>query len=56
MEVYTTNDIAYDGNIYHPEFDAGTIENRSISCYYLSLSDEDKFKLMKPLKKQKEKT
>ena len=56
MEVYTTNDFAYDGNIYHPEFDAGTIENRSISCYYLSLSDEDKFKLMKPLKKQKEKT
>lgn len=21
MEVYTTNDFAYDGNIYHPELD-----------------------------------
>ena len=32
------------------KLDAGTIENKSISCYYLSLSDEDKFKLMKLLK------
>ena len=32
------------------KLDAGTIENKSISCYYLSLSDEDKLKLMKLLK------
>ena len=32
------------------KLDAGTIENKSISCYYLSLSDEDKLKLMKFLK------
>lgn len=56
MKVYSTNNFAYDSNIYHPEFDAGTIENRSISCYYLSLSDEDKFKLMKLLKNKKKKT
>ena len=34
------------------KLDAGTIENKSISCYYLSLSDEDKFKLMKLLIKK----
>ena len=38
------------------KLDAGTIENKSISCYYLSLSDEDKFKLMKLLKNKKKKT
>lgn len=38
------------------KLDAGTIENRSIFCYYLSLSDEDKFKLMKLLKNKKKKT
>ena len=38
------------------KLDAGTIENRSISCYYLFLSDEDKFKLMKLLKNKKKKT
>lgn len=32
------------------KLDAGTIENKSISCYYLSLSDDDKLKLMKLLK------
>lgn len=38
------------------KLDAGTIENKSISCYYLPLSDEDKFKLMKLLKNKKKKT
>lgn len=37
------------------KLDAGTIENKSISCYYLSLSDEDKFKLMKLLINKKKK-
>ena len=38
------------------KLDSGTIENKSISCYYLPLSDEDKFKLMKLLKNKKKKT
>ena len=32
------------------KLDAGSIESDSISCYYLSLNDDEKYKLMKLLK------
>ena len=32
------------------KLDAGSIESNSISCYYLSLNDDEKYKLMKLLK------
>lgn len=35
------------------KLDAGSLESDSISCYYLSLNDDEKYKLMKLLKSKK---
>lgn len=51
----TENGYSFDFNKLIPmpddlKLDAGSIEGDSIACYYLSLNDDEKFKLMKLLK------